>query len=85
MLTVPDGTHTAHIKFAGNYTTSGWTLSSDGHGGTTVVDPAKAGAPPPHMLPLVTAMAGFGAGGAHALTASGGARPFEPAQLTRPA
>ena len=38
-LTVTDGTHTAHIKLAGDYTTSGFKLSSDGHGGTTVVDP----------------------------------------------
>ena len=38
-LTVTDGTHAAHIALLGDYLTSGWTLSSDGHGGTIVVDP----------------------------------------------
>ena len=38
-LTVTDGTQTANIALSGNYLTSGWTLSSDGHGGTVVVDP----------------------------------------------
>ena len=39
-LTVSDGSHTANIKLAGDYLGSGWTLSSDGNGGTTVVDPS---------------------------------------------
>jgi hypothetical protein len=38
-LTVNDGQHTAHIKLLGNYLSSSWTLTSDGHGGTVVVDP----------------------------------------------
>ena len=38
-LTVTNGTQTANIALVGNYLTSGWTLSSDGHGGTVVVDP----------------------------------------------
>src|SRR5262249_47185617 len=38
-LTVSDGTHPAHIALSGNYLSSGWTLSSDGNGGTVVVDP----------------------------------------------
>jgi hypothetical protein len=38
-LTVTDGSNAAHIALVGNYTTSGWTLSSDGNGGTTLVDP----------------------------------------------
>ncbi len=39
-LTVSDAqNHTAHITLAGNYTSSTFTLSSDGHGGTTVIDP----------------------------------------------
>ena len=38
-LTVTDGSHTAKIALVGNYLTSGWTLSSDGNGGTVVVDP----------------------------------------------
>jgi hypothetical protein len=44
VLTVTDGTHTAHIHLAGNYAGSTFTASSDGHGGTTVVDPAAAAA-----------------------------------------
>ena len=38
-LTVTNGTETANIALLGNYLKSGWTLSSDGHGGTMVVDP----------------------------------------------
>ena len=38
-LTVTDGTHTANITLEGNYLKSGWNLSSDGKGGTVVVDP----------------------------------------------
>ena len=38
-LTVTDGTDTAHIALVGDYLGSGWTLSSDGHGGARVVDP----------------------------------------------
>jgi hypothetical protein len=42
-LTVTDGTHTAHIKLVGNYLTAGtFVLSSDGHGGTTIVDPQSS-------------------------------------------
>ena len=42
-LMVIDGTHTAQIALVGDYLTSGWTLSSDGHGGTDVVDPPLPG------------------------------------------
>ena len=39
-LTVTDAQNdTANLKLAGNYTNSTFTLSSDGNGGTTVVDP----------------------------------------------
>jgi hypothetical protein len=41
-LTVSDGVHTASIALNGNYLSSSWTLSSDGNGGTTVVDPIAA-------------------------------------------
>jgi hypothetical protein len=44
-LTVTDGVHTAHIKLVGNYATAGFTLSNDGNGGTTVIDPAPARTP----------------------------------------
>jgi hypothetical protein len=38
-LTVSDGTHTASIALLGNYSLASFTASSDGHGGTSVVDP----------------------------------------------
>ena len=65
LLTVTDGAHTAKIKLLGNYTGSTFMVSSDGHGGTTVIDPtppAQAPAinlPPSH--PFISAMAGFSA------------------------
>ncbi len=42
VLTVTDGHHTAKIRFVGDYLTSKWILASDGHNGTTVVDPVAA-------------------------------------------
>jgi hypothetical protein len=56
VLTVTDGTHTAHIHLAGNYSGSTFTTSSDGHGGTTVVDPTSHGAA---RQTFVAAMASF--------------------------
>jgi hypothetical protein len=38
-LTVSDGTHTASLALLGNYSLANFTASSDGHGGTIVVDP----------------------------------------------
>ena len=43
ILTVSNGMQTANIALVGDYVHSGWTLSSDGHGGTDVVDPPLAG------------------------------------------
>ena len=42
-LTVSDGTHTASIALLGNYSLANFTASSDGHGGTSVVDPPIPG------------------------------------------
>jgi autotransporter passenger strand-loop-strand repeat protein len=39
-LTVTDGTHTATLTLLGQYSTANFTLSSDGHGGTLITDPA---------------------------------------------
>src|SRR5262249_39084443 len=39
-LTVPDGSHTANIALLGDYVASTFVTSSDGHGGTNVVDPS---------------------------------------------
>ncbi len=38
-LTVTDGSHTANIALLGNYLASTFVASSDGHGGTAIVDP----------------------------------------------
>jgi hypothetical protein len=38
-LSVTDGTHTANIALLGNYMASTFVASSDGQGGTSVVDP----------------------------------------------
>ena len=38
-LTVSDGTHTANIALQGNYSLANFTAYSDGHGGTSVIDP----------------------------------------------
>jgi hypothetical protein len=43
-LTVSDGVHTASLALNGNYLSSSWTLSSDGNGGTIVVDPVASNA-----------------------------------------
>jgi Bacterial Ig domain len=42
-LTVSDGTSTAEISLAGDYLSSTWDVSSDGSGGTNVVDPVEDG------------------------------------------
>jgi hypothetical protein len=42
MLNVTDGTHTANIALLGNYMASAFVTSSDGHGGTYIVDPSVA-------------------------------------------
>ena len=44
MLTVTDGAHAANIALLGNYLASTFVASSDGHGGTSVVDPPAASA-----------------------------------------
>ena len=38
-LTVSDGTNTANIAILGQYSPTSFNIASDGHGGTTVVDP----------------------------------------------
>jgi hypothetical protein len=42
MLNVTDGIHTANIALLGNYMASTFVTSSDGHGGTYIVDPSVA-------------------------------------------
>jgi hypothetical protein len=49
-LTVTDGSHTANVILLGNYLSSTFVASSDGHGGTNVIDPPA----PDGAQPLVT-------------------------------
>ena len=66
VLTVTDGTHTAHINLKGDYTASTFVAASDGHGGVIIHDPPKAAAPPPPWIEagagqrFIAALAGFG-------------------------
>ena len=61
-LTVSDGTHTAKIKLVGDYTHASFTASSDGHGGTKVVDPTAPSAR--HFVAAMAAMAAPAGGSA---------------------
>jgi hypothetical protein len=72
-LTVTDGTHTAHIKLIGDYLGSTFTVSSDGHGGTTVVDPATSA--------FTHAMASFTAAAPNAMATAPAAAPLPPLML----
>jgi hypothetical protein len=82
VLTVTDGTHPAKIKLSGNYSTSTFTVSSDGHGGTKVVDPA---APATRHLSspqlFIDAMAGFGPRGGSLAEFSRASEPNSPQTL----
>jgi hypothetical protein len=40
VLSITDGTHSANIALLGNYMASAFVASSDGHGGTYIIDPA---------------------------------------------
>jgi hypothetical protein len=51
MLTVTDGSQTANIALIGNYLASIFIPSSDGHGGTSVVDPSALGGIQPIIAP----------------------------------
>jgi hypothetical protein len=80
ILTVTDGARTANIHLTGDYTASTFNLSSDGHGGTTVVDPTR----PPRLPLLAAAMAAFGSPSGSASVTSSTQAP-QPAMLVRPA
>ncbi|HEX5230932.1 MAG TPA: hypothetical protein VFW56_01730, partial [Bradyrhizobium sp.] len=49
-LSVTDGTHTANITLLGNYLASTFVTSSDGHGGTSIVDPVLTAANQQNLL-----------------------------------
>jgi hypothetical protein len=62
VLTVTDGAHTAHIALAGDYRDSTFVASSDGKGGTIVVDPSAGTAAPAHRFIAAAASLGGTAG-----------------------
>ncbi len=78
VLTVTDGTHTAHINLVGNYLKSTFIAASDGHGGTIVHDPQA----PPHRL--IAAMARLVGGGVGAVHPTAEAWRSPPPMLGRP-
>ncbi len=87
VLTVSDGTRTAHITLIGDYLASTFIAASDGHGGTIIHDPkAPAAAPSASHAPrhrFIAAMAGLGSGGA-GLEWGAAHRSHAPPALTRP-
>jgi hypothetical protein len=84
VLTVKDGSAIAQITLEGAFTRSTFTLSSDGHGGTTVVDPPATGAADAAAVHrFVAASAALKVGPAEA-SVSGAARAAHPPLLARP-
>src|SRR5262249_46489501 len=45
-LTISDGTNTANLNFTGSYTLANFKFSSDGSGGTLIIDPPTVGTEP---------------------------------------
>jgi hypothetical protein len=70
------------LTFSGTYTASSFTLVSDGHGGTDIVDPAAASKPSAatsQLHQLVQSVAAFGAGSGSADSIHSFGQPlFEP-------
>ncbi|MGY0575807.1 hypothetical protein ACTGJ9_036195 [Bradyrhizobium sp. RDM12] len=88
VLTVTDAqNHSSHLALAGDYTHSTFNLTSDGAGGTLVIDPPMSGfkfAPAPAAMPTTTALVQhdsytIGSGDFHANNAS---NPFAGRQPT---
>jgi hypothetical protein len=76
VLTVTDGTHTAKIALKGDYVASAWSLGSDGHGGTRVVDPTAP--EPPLARAMVAAIASFAPKSATLATPDGTVNAIHP-------
>jgi len=83
VLTVADGSDVAKIKLDGDYTTSAFTLSSDGHGATTVVDPPKD-ASAVEVARFASAIAGFTGGASEAILIGHEPTLIAPAGLAAP-
>jgi hypothetical protein len=60
VLTVTDGTHTAHISLIGDYLGANFVASSDGHSGTDVVATTTQNPSAPHFISAMAAMTGHG-------------------------
>lgn len=79
VLTVTDGTHTAHINLKGDYRTSVFVAASDGHGGTIIHDPTAgaiiqtgtAGRPTTAFISAMAALGGDAAAASGPVAASG--------------
>ncbi len=85
VLTVTDGTHTAHIKLAGDYTGSTFGSINSGHGVAVFFKQAAAVAPAvaaPHGF--IAAMAGFGADAGGPVQVANEAHYARPVMLSVP-
>lgn len=83
-LTVTDGVHTAHIALRGDYLGSTFHVSSDGHGGTKVIDSTAAASVSAHRF--IAAAAAFGSGAGAGLSVSRADwQARAPTMLARPA
>ncbi len=77
VLTVSDGTHTAHIALVGDYTGASFTAAKDGHGGVMIK--ATSGPAPEASAPGAFAAAMAGLGAAPACFAPTSSAPASPA------
>jgi len=88
VLTVTDGTHTAKIRLKGDYLNSTFIASSDGHGGTDVVDPKTKTDVGPVQMGLahvfIAAIASLGDSAALACVHTGPAWPARELTLAGP-
>jgi hypothetical protein len=80
VLTVTNGTQTAEINLTGDYLASTFTASSDGHGGTTVVDPTG----PAAAQRFIEAAARMAPSAVAITTRTGEPRDAIPPMLARP-
>jgi len=83
-LTVTNGAQTAHIALRGDYLGSTFHVSSDGHGGTKVVDPTAAASVSAHRFVAAAAALGSGAGAGVSVSHAGW-QARAPMMLARPA
>jgi len=83
-LTVSDGTHTARIKFTGDYANTFVVVGEDPEGGVMVVDDGAMAPPAPSPHVLTAIMAGMRPGAAPASSTSAPHPPLAAPLLTAP-